>query len=587
MDAASWATRLLRANRESLARWQVQQARVCRLTFAPRGRAFHAGSALWATRTESGVGASHTARSQTSAGLALGLVLAAGLAYGLGTPIRSALAEAPNEPPAKERLIRLHEVHEHNRSSDTYWVFRGDRVYDVTDWVPNHPGGEVILRAVGGSLEPYWNIFTIHQKQDVYDILEQYFIGKIDPRDLVDGKAPTGQVEDPFKNDPERDAALIQHSARPCNSETPESELGSYITPTEKFYVRNHLWVPDVHDADTHRLTIELFDGEEVEYTVADLRKKFKEYSITATLQCSGNRRSHMTQASRPTNGLQWGVGAISTATWTGVRLRDVLADAGVNVQEPDEDIKHLKFVGAEAYGASIPIDKAIDRHGDVLLVYSMNAQPLPRDHGFPLRALVPGHVAARSVKWLSKIVLSDEESTSQWQRRDYKCFGPNVGASHPDWNTAPAIQETPVQSAITAVRQVKADRLEDNNLARVYGLEEDSVVLEGYAFAGGGRHIVRVDVSPDRGRTWMQAQLLENGAKVGASGSPDDHRAWAWKQWRVAVPSTQVSGKFCVKATDDSYNVQPDTFEPTYNFRGNLANAWHRVPVSRDDKPT
>lgn len=516
----------------------------------------------------------------------LAIVVAAGLAYGLVISARSALAESPDEPPAKERLIRLEEVHEHNRTADTYWVFRGDRVYDITDWVPNHPGGEVILRAVGGSLEPYWNVFQIHQKQDVYDILEQYFIGKIDPRDLVDGKAPTGQVDDPFKTDPQRDAALIQHSVRPCNSETPESELGSYITPIEKFYVRNHLWVPDVDNADTHRLTIELFDGEEVGYTVADLRKKFKEFSITATLQCSGNRRSHMTQASRRTNGLQWGVGAISNATWTGVRLRDVLADAGVNVQEPDEDIKHLKFVGAEAYGASIPIDKAVHRHGDVLLVYSMNGKPLPRDHGFPLRVLVPGHVAARSVKWLSKIILSDEESTSQWQRRDYKCFGPNVGASNPDWDGAPAIQETPVQSAITVMRHIRADRLKDSHLARVYGLEEDLVVIEGYAFAGGGRHIVRVDVSPDGGTTWLQAQLQEDGPKVGETGSPDDHRAWAWKQWRMAVPATQISGQLCVKATDDSYNTQPDTFAPAYNFRGNLANAWHRVFVNRDDKP-
>ena len=379
---------------------------------------------------------------------------------------------------------------------------------------------------------------------------------------------------------------MLQHSARPCNSETPESELRSFITPTEKFYVRNHLWVPECHDADAHRLTIALFNGDEVEYTVADLGKKFKEHTITATLQCSGNRRSHMTQASHPTTGLQWGVGAISTATWTGVRLRDVLADAGINIHDPDEDIKHLKLVGAEAYGASIPIDKAIDRHGDVLLAYSMNGQPLPRDHGFPLRALVPGHVAARSVKWLNKIVVSDEESTSQWQRRDYKCFGPNIRASQPDWDAAPAIQETPVQSAITSVRHVKAEsKLQDSALACVYGLEEDSVVLEGYAFSGGGRHIVRVDISPDRGHTWLQAQLLEDGNKVGASGSPDDHRSWGWKQWRAAVPAGLVSGKFCVKATDDGYNVQSDTFEPTYDFRGNLACAWHRVPVSRDDE--
>ena len=100
------------------------------------------------------------------------------------------------EEPNKQRYIRLSDVHKHNSSSESYWVYRGDRVYDITDWVPNHPGGEVILRAVGGNIEPYWNIFTIHQKQDVYDILEQYFIGLIDPQDLVDGEAPADQIDD-------------------------------------------------------------------------------------------------------------------------------------------------------------------------------------------------------------------------------------------------------------------------------------------------------------------------------------------------------------------------------------------------------
>lgn len=506
--------------------------------------------------------------------LGIGLVSAVIAAGYLAASTRGAVAE---ERPRSDdcKLFRLAEIHEHNRSADTFWVFRGKRVYDITDWVPNHPGGEVILRAVGGSIEPYWSIFTIHQKQDVYDILEQYFIGEIDPRDLVGGRAPAANVDDPFKADPQRDEALIMHSQRPCNAETPQRELGTFITPDDKFYVRNHLWVPDIASGDDHRLTVELLDGEKVEYTVADLRKKFKEYTVTATMQCSGNRRAHMTENSRPTNGLQWDVGAISTAEWTGVRLRDVLLDAGVAVGNMSEDVKHVQFQGAEAYGASIPVDKAIDRHGDVLLVYQMNGKPLLRDHGFPLRALVPGHVAARSVKWLNKIVLSDEESTSQWQQRDYKCFGPNVGAK-PDWSSAPAIQETPVQSAITAVRQIRKNGLDDSDLARVYGLEQDSVVVEGYAFAGGGRRIVRVDISPDNGNTWRQAHILEADAK----GS----RAWSWRQWRLAIPAHDLSDRICVKAVDESYNTQPDSFAPHYNVRGNLANGWHRVPITRSD---
>lgn len=487
---------------------------------------------------------------------------------------RSTLAEAPpevEEDKKQGRIIRLDEVHQHNRSADTYWVYRGDRVYDITDWVPNHPGGEVILRAVGGSIEQYWNIFSIHQKQDVYDILEQYFIGTLDPRDLVDGKPATEHIDDPFVSDPSRDPALIVHSPKPCNAETPQSELGGFITPNRTFYVRNHLWVPKVDDPGIYRLTIELPDGEEVSYSLMELREKFSQHTITATLQCSGNRRVHMTEGSRPTNGLQWNVGAISNAEWTGVRLRDILTDAGFDIASIPADVKHAQFTGAEAYGASIPIAKACDQYGDVLLAHTMNGKDIPRDHGYPLRVLVPGTVAARSVKWVNKISLSEEESTSQWQRRDYKCFGPNEG-DKPDWDAAPAIQETPIQSAITSVHRVTADRLKNSKLAQVYGLEEESVILTGYAFSGGGREIVRVDVSPDDGKTWQQAHLL-----------PDDNRgskAWSWRRWESAIPVRKLRGNYCVKAVDDGYNTQPESFEPYYNFRGNLANAWHRVPV-------
>jgi len=493
----------------------------------------------------------------------------------IGGLTSTAHAEAPpTEPPLvvkDPRKIRLAEVHQHGREAEHFWVIRGNRVYDITDWVPNHPGGEVILRAAGGVIDDYWKIFSIHQKQDVYDILEQYFIGVVDPQDLVDGKVPPENVDDPFVNDPKRDQRLRVLSDRPCNAETPTAELGEYITPNDVFYVRNHLWVPQTKDPDKHRLTIELLDGTEVEYTLQELREKFKSHQVTATLQCSGNRRSHMTAGSRATNGLQWGVGAIGTAVWTGILLRDVLKDAGMPVDDLPEDVRHAQFSGSEAYGASIPIEKAVDKRGDVLLAYEMNGQPLPLDHGYPLRVIVPGHVAARSVKWVNRIAMSDEESTSQWQRRDYKCFGPNEGAK-PDWDSAAAIQETPVQSAVTSLRDVTSD---DRKMLEVYGLEEDSVALEGYAFAGGGRRIVRVDVSADNGHTWGQAELL---VAEDAKGS----KAWAWQRWRFAIPKRQVGRWFLVKAVDEGYNSQPDSFEPQYNFRGNLASAWQRVEYHR-----
>lgn len=298
-------------------------------------------------------------------------------------------------------------------------------------------------------MDAFWDIFSIHsakpaldaaqassvantEKQEVYDILEDYRIGSIDPQgtlasspqqtslsaraDLIDGRVPQTAVSDPFSNDPTRDPALKQHTTKPCNAETPAELLNTFVTPTEHHYVRNHMvrmpllssapalkrsaqWCPRIDDPDSYAITVELYNGDERMYTLAELKRLFRPYTITATLQCSGNRRSHMTLHSRGTQGLQWSVGAIGTATWTGVKLRDVLAHAGMDVNEPDVDARHACFSGKEAYGASVPLDKALDPAGDTLLAFEMNGETLPVDHGFPLRVLVPGNVAARSVR--------------------------------------------------------------------------------------------------------------------------------------------------------------------------------------------
>lgn len=479
--------------------------------------------------------------------------------------------EQEQEHGQEAKYIRLSDVKAHGAEAEQKWIVQGCKVYDITDWIPNHPGGEVILRAAGGVVDPYWDIFTIHRKQDVYDILEQYCIGHVDPRDLVNGRVPADGIEDPFKHDPERDPRLHVRSSKPMNSETDSNDLATFITPNETFFVRNHLWVPEV-DPRAFTLDIELPDGEEVSYTLEDLKKKFDPVTVTATLQCSGNRRSHMNQQARPTNGLPWDVGAVSNAEWTGVRLRDVLADAGLAVDGyNEEEVKHIQFQGMEAYGASIPIEKAVSRSGDVLLVYGMNGEEIPRDHGYPLRVVVPGHVAARSVKWLRKIVVTDEESPSQWQQRDYKCFGPNQGSNDVDWSTAPAIQETPVQSAIVSVRDVGSQKhsTADHATDKV-STKEDMIQVEGYAYSGGGRRIIRVDVSTDNGQSWSQAELLNDDVK--------GHKAWAWRKWRFTVPKQKAGSQFVVKAVDEGYNSQPESYAAQYNFRGNLTNAWHRV---------
>lgn len=542
-----------------------------------------------------------------------------------------------NRDPSLPRF-RLADVRKHDGKSDHPWVTHEDKVYDITDWVAAHPGGDVILRAAGGSIDPYWDIFKIHKAPYVYEILAQYLIGYIDSVDLVNGRPAAEEIEDPFEQDPIRDARLITHTAKPRNAEPPNEVLDKeFYTPNELFYVRNHMWVPVVKEkeADDYQLSIELPDGDVVHYSLADLRNRFPVHRVTAVLQCSGNRRNDMTRNAAKTNGLQWGVGAISNAEWEGVRLADVLADAGLQVADPptltketgalsstttdgapevtDPNTHHVQFSGLEAYGSSIPLSTALDPRADVLLAFGMNGSPLPRDHGYPLRAVVPGHVAARSVKWLSKIVVSDEESPSQWQRKDYKCFGPNVGAK-PDWDSAPAIQVMPVTSAITRVwagdcirkgrvpwlgtgvagsklEEWSAPKKEDSSNTETSTTASEPIAVQGYAYSGGGREISRVDISLDGGRTWDQAELLGDWD---AGGARRGTQHWAWKRWRYAgsLPSSPTGqggdpkegGDRCttivVKATDDAYNTQPETHSSIYNVRGNLATAWHRVRV-------
>ncbi|KAI2467613.1 Oxidoreductase, molybdopterin-binding domain-containing protein [Annulohypoxylon bovei var. microspora] len=475
---------------------------------------------------------------------------------------------------------RLTEVKKHGPKSERPWVIYEDKIYDITDWIPGHPGGEVILRAAGGSIEPYWDIFSIHKSPYVRKILEQYIVGKVHPDDLENGRPLQEHIEDPFMSDPARDIRLKKLTAKPCNAETPGQELAeSFLTPNQVFYVRNHMWVPVIEDteAEDHNITVELPDGDIKTYSIKDLKARFKQHTVTAVLQCSGNRRNDMTRYAKKTNGLQWTVGAISCAKWEGVRLRDVLADAGLSLEDPGEDAQHIQFSGLEAYGASIPISTILDPMGDVLLAFKMNDEPLPRDHGFPVRVIVPGHVAARCVKWVNKIVVSDEESTTTWQRRDYKCFGPNEVKQ--DWDKYKAIQVMPITSAITRTRLMRsADKYLGNQANES---TEDSVVqIEGYAYSGGGREIQRVDVSLDGGITWDQAQLIDD------TNLEKGNKAWCWKRWKYetglsdVVKSSKGESKatLVIKATDDAYNTQPETHKSIYNPRGNLATAWHRV---------
>lgn len=222
-------------------------------------------------------------------------------------------------------------------------------------------------------------------------------------------------------------------------------------------------------------------------------------------------------------------------------------------------------------YAASIPLAKAMDPRGDVILAYEMNGEPLPRDHGFPVRAICPGIVGARNVKWLSRIVISDSESDSHWQQNDYKGFSPSTDWDTVDFSKSPAIQNMPVTSAICNPQS-------DQKITRN---KNGMITVKGYAWSGGGNKIVRVDVTADEGKTWHVANL-KHGTKETEDKSNNNGRNWAWALWTAEIPVAKDAANVEIwsKAVDSNYNVQPESFENTWNLRGVLSNAYSRVNV-------
>jgi len=372
------------------------------------------------------------------------------------------------------------------------------------------------------------------------------------------------EANDPYRNDPPRHPSLRVNSDRPFNAEPLPELLDTYVTPTELFFIRNHLPVPTI-DSSTYKLQVQVEGRPPIHLTLDELKGDFARHTITATLQCAGNRRSEMSKI-KQVKGLNWDIAAISNSTWTGAHLKDVLKRAGLTDDDLDR-LHHVQFEGLDTdgekvYGSSIPITKAVDPRGDVLLVYEMNGEPLPLDHGFPIRAVVPGIVGARNVKWLGKILVSEKESPNHWQQKDYKAFCPSVDWDTVDFSKAPAIQEVPIQSAI----------LEPRPGAVLPANEVTSI--RGYAWSGGGRKIVRVDVSVDGGKSWREADLVEGGKQ------PLD-RAWAWTLWKLDASLKEAATEIVVKAVDTAYNTQPDDTAAIWNLRGVNSNSWHRVPVT------
>ena len=458
------------------------------------------------------------------------------------------------------------DVAKHFSPETRIWVTYKDGVYDVTEFIEGHPGGaDKIMLAAGKAIDPYWNLFQQHFRTGLpLKLLEEMRIGTLAPGEYV-----PADLADPYAADPPRDPSLIYHNKTPCNAEVPQELLtANYLTPNHLWFVRHHHPVPLIN-VNSWELVVSGKGCDELRLTLDDLKSgRFPKFEVDVTIQCSGNRRSHFAKTFKKAEGIPWNQGGVSTARFGGVRLRDVLAACGLSDADA-AGVRHIQFFAADDMRASIPAEKALAAHGDVILAYEMNGEAIPADHGFPVRAVVPGHVGVRNVKWVQKIVAAEDEAEGPWQRGvAYKGFAANVTdlQSIPAHviDRAVAVQEPPVQSLLVSPSEGAT-------------LRGDMVNVSGWAYSGGGRGIVRVEVSVDGGKTWQVADLGE-GAQQRLN------RAWAWTFFSAAVKVPQgLSGETTVmcRATDAAYNTQAEHAQSVWNIRGICNSSWHRVPIN------
>lgn len=302
---------------------------------------------------------------------------------------------------------------------------------------------------------------------------------------------------------------MIIREKEPANLEMLFSSLESRITPTEQFYVRSHFAVPEI-DRATWRLTIEGAVAHPREFTFDEVRA-LPQQTLEATIECAGNSRVFLVPKAK---GVQWELGAVGNARWTGVSLRDLLRAVDLR-----DEARHIVLEGADAgviaeaprpageihFARSVPRDKAL---GDVLLAYEMNGEPLTRSHGFPLRAIVPGWYGMASIKWLRRIVAREHEFNGYYETVDYAYW--RTEAAGP---VLTPLREMQVKSEIA--RPSASERIAAGSRCKISG-----------AAWTAGAQITRVEITTDDADSWRDAKLLGDAL-------PNSWRLWEF-EWRV-----------------------------------------------------
>ena len=335
---------------------------------------------------------------------------------------------------------------------------------------------------------------------------------------------------------------------RPLNAETPRENLRTWITDNDVFFKRNQGQFMDVPiKLSEWQLNIEGLVEKKLRLTYADL-ERLPKVEVANTLECSGNSRSLLKQKAA---GNPWTIGGVGNAVWGGIWLRELLEKAVLQ-----DKAEHVSFEGLDKplgsagikFIRSIPIEKAMS---STLLAYEMNGQPLPLEHGFPVRALALGWTGANCVKWVHKITVLDQPYEGFFMDNVYRVFQKG---------------EDPKAGEVVKDIDIKSIIVEPANEA---SFSAGIVPVRGSAYAGEAV-IQKVEISVDDGQTWNPANLI--GLQ----------QPYAWRHWEYMWPAKQ-RGDFTImaRATDTDGRRQPETAHWNMLGYGNNGIREHAVRVN------
>ncbi|XP_022990801.1 nitrate reductase [NADH]-like [Cucurbita maxima] len=374
-----------------------------------------------------------------------------------------------------------------------------------------------------------------------------------------------------------RNSSLVRHTGKhPFNSEPPLNRLTQYgfITPVPLHFVRSRGAVPR---ATWNDWTVDVCGLVKwpTKFTMDQLTNEFGFREFPATIVCAGNRRKEQNTV-KQTIGFNWGAAVVATSVWGGVPLRDVLNRCGIFSRK--NGAVNVCFEGAEdlpggggcKYGTSIKVEFAMDPARDIILAYRQNGEELAADHGFPVRMIMPGFIGGKMVKWLKRIIVTTKESESYYYLMDNKVFPSHVDAELADkeawwYKSEYVINEYNINSVITTPSHNEILPIKPCSTRSPY-------ILRGYAYSGGGKKVMRVEVTMDGGEKW-DVCMLDHPAKPNKFG-----KYWCWCLWSLEVEVSKLLNvkEIAVRAWDETNNTQPEKL--IWNLMGLMNNCWFRV---------